>query len=814
MSSTALPTARIRENSNGVPGTGVRAGIRQAGWSAGALELLGFAHLTDRPTERPGEARTVLTLRPLTGHRVLRLRTTPYYLPEATDDSGQARLNHDWAGFTARIDPRVLRRRRRWEDGVWRVDATVLAGVHRAEAALAPHWCGSGEYPPAGWTEDGVQLVPYFADGALHLLVRTAGVLVTRLRAAGGGFELRGLSRTDPAGSVLRLRHRQSPAVLELLPRVGGREFAVLAPPPPGGPGEQHWEPELAYPDGRCEPLLTRLRPPAEQLQLPLPDGRTLYAKRLPDDRLQLCAQPALAVVDAVTAADGGFALAGALPLPGDGPLEQVLRHGGDGRIHTGPAERQPDGRFTARLPLAPPASDGLPRPLGKGVWELGLRPAGRPAEERTLLLAPGVLAALPARARAGRKTFLLQRRWHDTLVLDSTPVLAAPERSAHRQRRLRTESYPAARRRPLREAVLYDVFGGRDYACSPRAVHAELARRAAALEHLWAVEDDQARLPAGVTPVRLWSPEWYEALARCRYLVGNTHFPDFLRRRDGQVVVQLWHGTPLKRIGYEARGRWLAEDGYLDRLAREVRQWSLLLSPSPFATPVLRRAFDYRGEVLETGYPRNDLLARPDPAAADAVRRRLGIPEGHRVVLYAPTWRDDQRHGDRYRLDLRLDLAAARRELGRDHVLLVRPHVHVGGSLPADGFVRDVADYPDVQELLLAADVLVTDYSSLMFDFAVTGRPMLFFTYDLAHYRDELRGFTFDFEHDAPGPLLATSEQLIAALRAPDAGHTAHRDRYLSFRRRFCPLDDGAATARLVDRMLTLGTGQEPPKG
>jgi CDP-glycerol glycerophosphotransferase len=143
--------------------------------------------------------------------------------------------------------------------------------------------------------------------------------------------------------------------------------------------------------------------------------------------------------------------------------------------------------------------------------------------------------------------------------------------------------------------------------------------------------------------------------------------------------------------------------------------------------------------------------------------------------------------------------------------VLLVRPHAHVREPLPGagDGFVYDVGDYPDVQELLLAADVLVTDYSSIMFDFAITGRPILFFTYDLEHYRDTLRGFYFDFEAEAPGPLVPTSPELIAALRdlaptgAVPAGHAAAYER---FRSTHCKLDDGGAAARVVDRMLELG--------
>ncbi len=147
--------------------------------------------------------------------------------------------------------------------------------------------------------------------------------------------------------------------------------------------------------------------------------------------------------------------------------------------------------------------------------------------------------------------------------------------------------------------------------------------------------------------------------------------------------------------------------------------------------------------------------------------------------------------------------------------MLLLRPHAHVREPLTGtgDGFAIDCADYPDVQELLLIADVLVTDYSSILFDFAVTGRPVLFFTYDLAHYRDGLRGFAFDFEAQAPGPLLDDSAALVTALRAlADGGNGAdglpagYAERYRRFRDTHCVLDDGAAARRVVDRMLELG--------
>jgi CDP-glycerol glycerophosphotransferase len=177
------------------------------------------------------------------------------------------------------------------------------------------------------------------------------------------------------------------------------------------------------------------------------------------------------------------------------------------------------------------------------------------------------------------------------------------------------------------------------------------------------------------------------------------------------------------------------------------------------------------------------------------------------RVVLYAPTFRDDARDtSGRYRLVTPFDAARLRAALGDDDtVVLFRRHRYVVDPLSAtaDGFVRDVTRYPDVTELLAAADVLVTDYSSVMFDYANTGRPMLFFTYDLADYRDRLRGFYFDFEAEAPGPLVETSDDLIDAIRDVEAATAGHQDRYKEFVARFCPLDDGHAAARTVDRVF-----------
>jgi CDP-glycerol glycerophosphotransferase len=298
-----------------------------------------------------------------------------------------------------------------------------------------------------------------------------------------------------------------------------------------------------------------------------------------------------------------------------------------------------------------------------------------------------------------------------------------------------------------------------------------------------------------------------HEALARARYVVTNDYFPEWFERRPDQVCLQTWHGTPLKRIGLEAAGARTATPRFQREWEQQVKNWQHVVSPNRFSTPILREAYAIEGELLETGYPRVDLLLRPDrEAAAAALRRRLGVPEGVRVVLYAPTYRDHvvDRRG-RHRLDMRLDLEQLHEALGDDTVVLFRQHPYVFDSMPPvpNGFVRDVSRYPDGTELLLAADVLVTDYSSVMFDFANTGRPMLFFAYDLDAYREEIRGFNLDYRATVPGPVLRKSADVAEALRDIDAVRAEHAARYEEFVARFCEFDDGRATERVVDRVF-----------
>jgi len=356
---------------------------------------------------------------------------------------------------------------------------------------------------------------------------------------------------------------------------------------------------------------------------------------------------------------------------------------------------------------------------------------------------------------------------------------------------------------------IVYSTFRGL-FADNPRALYEGLLRRRPdGLTHTWLCnERTRASFPAGVETVIYPSAEAVTALETADVVIANDCLSMPWDKQPTTTYLQTWHGTPLKRIHHDVRP---VREGWLDNADKDVARWDLLLSPNAVSTDLLGHAFGFRGPVHETGYPRNDVLNSPD---RDGIRARLradlGIADGTTAVLYAPTWRDDLvfDHAGPRDFELPIDLAAFAERLGPDHVLLLRLHSMVTGRLAIgpDTPVIDVSDHAESAELYLAADVLVTDYSSAMFDFAVTGKPMLFYTYDLEHYRDDLRGFYFDLAEIAPGPLVRTSAELIEAIADIDVAVPERTERYARFRETFCALEDGHATERVLDLLFPPG--------
>ncbi|MCW2636692.1 MAG: CDP-glycerol:poly(glycerophosphate) glycerophosphotransferase [Blastococcus sp.] len=355
---------------------------------------------------------------------------------------------------------------------------------------------------------------------------------------------------------------------------------------------------------------------------------------------------------------------------------------------------------------------------------------------------------------------------------------------------------------------IVFTAFRGH-FSDSPRAVYEALQERGLQADVTWlSAPHTQAGFPDGVRTAEFGSPESVLALEGADLVVSNDHIPLDWEKKPGSTYLQTWHGTPLKRIHNDVL--W-APEGRLAYLEHDIARWDLLLSPNHASTERLRTAFGFTGPIHETGLPRNDLLSSPRAAEVRAeVRAQLGIAEDERAVLYTPTWRDDlvfQKTGPRD-FEFPLDLVDFTDRLGSDHVLLLRLHNMVMDRLDVEegSVVRDVCGYPDIRDLYLAADLLVTDYSSTMFDFAITGKPILNFTYDLDYFRDELRGFYFDLAEAAPGPLLGTSKELVAAIADIDAVTAEHQERYARFRSTFTHLEDGAATDRVLDLIFPNG--------
>ncbi len=342
--------------------------------------------------------------------------------------------------------------------------------------------------------------------------------------------------------------------------------------------------------------------------------------------------------------------------------------------------------------------------------------------------------------------------------------------------------------------AVYFESFYGRSASDNPLAIDRTLARLHPQVRRYWSVADGSVAVPPGAVPIIEGSKEWWRVRAEARVFVINDWLRFSFRRRKHQHVLQTWHGTMLKRLALDRADITVRRRS---AVMRQQHRWDALIAQNPYSTAIFRSAYAFRAPIWETGYPRNDVLAHPERVAA--VRAVVGVPDGARLVLYAPTWRDDRAEMVDY-----LDLVAFAADLPEDHVLLVRGHSRTLSAGRDVHGVRliDVTSYPDMAELKLIADVLVTDYSSVMFDFASTGKPMVFFTPDLAYYGDVVRGFYFDLPAEAPGPVVTTPADLRDAILGEDNYAPARA----AWKQRFTPWDDGRASERIVRRMFAEG--------
>ena len=355
---------------------------------------------------------------------------------------------------------------------------------------------------------------------------------------------------------------------------------------------------------------------------------------------------------------------------------------------------------------------------------------------------------------------------------------------------------------------ITFVSFRGDYYTDSPKYVYQYLYEKYGdKMEYVWILNDKSTKVPGKVKKAKRFSLPYFYHLATSKYWLTNGRQPFRLNKRPEQEIISTWHGTPLKRLGLDIGNVYSGGPRIKNNYVNNAAQWKYLISPNRYTTEIYRSCFAYDKDILEIGYPRNDILYNATEEDVEKIKDGLKIPKGKKVILYAPTWRDDQFYDiGQYKFDLEMDLSKMKEELGDDYVIIIRTHYFIADNLDLakyDGFAIDVSKYDDIAELYLISDILITDYSSVFFDFANLRRPMLFFTYDLDKYEGVLRGFYLDIRTEVPGPLVFTTEEIIDNIRNIDKVNEEYSEKYDEFYNRFCYIDDGNASRRLVDHVF-----------
>ena len=559
-----------------------------------------------------------------------------------------------------------------------------------------------------------------------------------------------------PSGITVRLRLEPGSTVwFRMVTRVAGRRVWTWMPQPAGS---SRWR--LAPSEsGRC----LAVRGERGLLQVASVKTGSRGSELLPSMPIDVVLHGACLAVDATMVLSGTVTGAPA-------ELDIVVSCSG-GRM-TVPAVLAPGGEWTANLGLVDPdvqlgtytvgwsaTPEDEPDHRIEGVCWAGEGIDG-PAIEAPIVPAPAGGAVVPddvvpggGSGRPARRARIITRRDGSVAVAVIPPL--TPRDRSRRGRRFLVEREAEA----LRPAVFMESFGGRSGGDNPAAICEDLAAHDVRAPLWWSVVDGTVPVPSGAVPVVVGSQEWVEALRTSRVIVTNDHLPDWFSKREGQHLLQTWHGTPIKKLLHDAAPGSVSLR-YQRLMARQVPQWDLLLAQNREAEQRLRRALGYGGQVRVGEYPRNVRLLGGIEVGR-RVRSDLGIGEEQRVILYAPTWRERLRHpeglaGHSNGQGLLGEVYPAHRT---DAVVLMRTH-HMNRARPGPGLV-DVSRYPNIEELMMAADVLVSDYSSIFLDFALTGKPAVVYVPDLEHYRDVERGLYGDWPRRSGLPVALDHDEL-----------------------------------------------------
>jgi CDP-glycerol glycerophosphotransferase len=357
---------------------------------------------------------------------------------------------------------------------------------------------------------------------------------------------------------------------------------------------------------------------------------------------------------------------------------------------------------------------------------------------------------------------------------------------------------------------VVFESFMGRNYSGQPKYIYQYMQKTYGdKYRYIWIVDKHGIKIDGKCKKVKRWSLKYFFYMNRSKYWVLNMRQPLSVPRREETILLQTWHGTPLKKLAFDLENIHSYTPKYKENVFKQSRDWNYMLSDNPHSSKCFTSAYMLeQHQLLEAGYPANDPMYAPDKEQrAEQLKEQLGIPKDKKVILYAPTWRDDEFiDTGEYGFNLALDVDKMREQFSDEYVLLMRLHYLVVERLDKkmfDDFVMNVSSYDDITDLYLLTDLIITDYSSVFFDFANLKRPMLFYMYDLENYRDNLHGFYLNIQEILPGPILRTNEEVFDAIANIDRVEEEYKEKYDAFYEEFCCWDDGHAAERVVKEVF-----------
>lgn len=364
-------------------------------------------------------------------------------------------------------------------------------------------------------------------------------------------------------------------------------------------------------------------------------------------------------------------------------------------------------------------------------------------------------------------------------------------------------------------KTILFEAFGGRNYTCSPKAIYEKMLTMKEFKDYtfVWSFIDPskhEVKKDKRLKIIKSKSKEYYKYISISKYWIVNSIIEEGITKKKNQIYVQCWHGTPLKRLRYDivVNGASLnSVEEIRKRNDIDAKKFDYFISPSKYCTEKFTSAFNLKALgkeniIIEEGYPRNDFLFNKTKKDIDAIKKKLGLPLDKKVIFYLPTFRDNQHtSGVGYTYKLGIDFDSLKKKFSKEYVILFSPHYFIENSIDLTkykGFIYNVARYDEINELYLVSDIIMTDYSSVFFDYANLKRPMLFYMYDIDDYKGNLRDFYISLD-ELPGPIAKTQDELENNLKNIDKEFKKNKEKYEKFNEKYNYLDDGNASERVI---------------